>query len=98
VQAQLLQARPEVVGVVVELLDLASTTVSAVLTLWHKCSKKQAEDEIRNANRHEVATDSVLHSVQLQESQTKTYKMVRGAWMKESCTCYGACHFDMRCF
>lgn len=33
VQAQLLQARPEVVGVVVQLLDLARTTVRAVLAL-----------------------------------------------------------------
>ena len=33
VQAQLLQARPEVVGIVVQLLDLARATVCAILTL-----------------------------------------------------------------
>jgi hypothetical protein len=33
VQAQLLQARTEVVGVVVQLLDLQRTTVCAVITL-----------------------------------------------------------------
>lgn len=41
VQAQLLQARPEVVGVVVELLDLARTTVSAVLTLCTGLRRKR---------------------------------------------------------
>jgi hypothetical protein len=52
VQAQLLQARPEVVGVVVQLLDLARATVSAVLALQTKDRQQSTTDRQAGHNAH----------------------------------------------
>lgn len=46
-QAQLLQARPEVVGVVVQLLDLAGATVSAILALCDVKIDKAQQSKIQ---------------------------------------------------